>query len=203
MKTLGILLSCLLFIITTHPLLSSAQSTPVLDTDGNALQAGVDYYAVPPAGSNTGGGGLGLQSRVNISCPLDVVQVLNQTSNGLPLRFSPVNNQTVSLGTDLNVQFDAVTICASANVWRLVSDDNLPNLYYVSTGGVLGNPGRETLSNWFGIQRYEDAYMFYFCPTVCDTCRPVCGNIGVVIFDSGRRLLGLSNQPLKVAFKKA
>ncbi|XP_027169222.1 kunitz trypsin inhibitor 2-like [Coffea eugenioides] len=102
------------------------------------------------------------------------IQVLNQTSN----------------------------VSVLSTMLRLEYNDDVPNQFFVTTGGVKGNPGRETLSNWFGIQRYEDAYIFYFCPAVCNYCRPVCGNIGVIL-DNGRRLLGLSNQPLKVTFKKA
>ncbi|CAI9113351.1 OLC1v1013935C1 [Oldenlandia corymbosa var. corymbosa] len=185
--------------------LGSAQTEPVLDTDGNPVQVGVDYYVVPPAGNNTGGGGLGLQSSGNQTCPLDVVQVLEQNSYGLPLFFQSVNpnEKVVNLGVDQNVQFNASTICIMSTVWRLQFQSNEQmNLYYVTTGGVAGNPGRETLSNWFQVERFEDAYTFVYCPTVCDICRPVCGNIGVIV-ENGRRVLGINrSQPLKVTFKK-
>ncbi|KAI3813009.1 hypothetical protein L1987_17722 [Smallanthus sonchifolius] len=37
--------------------------------------------------------------------------------------------------------------------------------YAVMVGGVEGNPGPETLDNWFKIEKTEDGYKFVFCPS--------------------------------------
>ncbi|KAL8192524.1 hypothetical protein R6Q57_027709 [Mikania cordata] len=73
----------------------------------------------------------------------------------------------------------------------------------VSSCGVLGNPGSKTISSWFKIEKYENDYKFVCCPTMCDTCRPDCGDIGTTIAKNGRRSLLLSTEPLKVKFIKA
>ncbi|KAD5961931.1 hypothetical protein E3N88_13404 [Mikania micrantha] len=61
----------------------------------------------------------------------------------------------------------------------------------------------ETLGNWFKIEKLEDDYKLVFCPTVCDFCKPVCGDIGVTITENGIRRLVISEVPFKVMFKKA
>ena len=42
-----------------------------------------------------------------------------------------------------------------------------------------------------------------FCPTVCDFCKPVCGDIGVKIAEDGSRRLVISDVPFKIFFSKA
>ncbi|XVF41517.1 hypothetical protein PTKIN_Ptkin01aG0285900 [Pterospermum kingtungense] len=176
---------------------------PVLDISGQELQRGTDYYILPVVRGR--GGGLTLASTGNETCPLDVVQAQQEVSNGLPLTFSPVNvdDGVVRVSTDMNIKFSAATICAQSTVWKLENDESIQKLI-VTTGGVEGNPGRETLSNWFQIQKFEDDYKLVFCPGVCDTCRPVCGDLGVFVDEDGIRRLALrSDEPLKVMFKRA
>ncbi|XP_021282616.1 kunitz trypsin inhibitor 2-like [Herrania umbratica] len=174
---------------------------PVLDISGEELRTGTDYYILPVIRGR--GGGLTLASTGDETCPLDVVQEQLEVSNGLPLTFSPVNitKGVVRVSTDLNIKFSAATICVQSTVWKLDNDEATQKLV-VTTGGVEGNPGIETLSNWFKIERYEDDYKLVFCPGVCDFCRPVCGDLGVFI-DAGIRRLALSDVPLKVMFKRA
>ncbi|RVW59413.1 Kunitz trypsin inhibitor 2 [Vitis vinifera] len=90
----------------------------------------------------------------------------------------------------------------SRNNMRYQTYDESSGQRFVTTGGVEGNPGRETLDNWFKIEKYEDDYKLVFCPTVCDFCKPVCGDIGIYI-QNGYRRLALSDVPFKVMFKKA
>ncbi|XVF06973.1 hypothetical protein REPUB_Repub06bG0097400 [Reevesia pubescens] len=198
MKTaLFLALSFLLFGST----IAGDELDPVLDISGQQLRTNTDYYILPVIRGR--GGGLTLASTGNETCPLDVVQEQLEVSNGLPLTFSPVNVKkgVVRVSTDLNVKFSAATICVQSTVWKLDNDESTQKLV-VTTGGVEGNPGRETLSNWFKIENFEDDYKLVFCPGVCDICRPVCGDLGVFI-DGGIRRLALSDVPLKVMFKRA
>ena len=57
--------------------------------------------------------------------------------------------------------------------------------------------------NWFKIERYGNGngYKMVYCPSVCSSCRVVCGNVGV-FYEDGKRWLGLSDEPLVVMFKK-
>ncbi|XVF41518.1 hypothetical protein PTKIN_Ptkin01aG0286000 [Pterospermum kingtungense] len=200
MKTASIFLalSFVLFGSTVY----GQERDPVLDISGQELRRGIDYYILPVVRGR--GGGLTLASTGNETCPLDVVQEQQEVSNGLPLTFSPVNvdEGVVRVSADMNIKFSAATICAQSTVWMLENDESIQK-FVVTTGGVEGNPGRETISNWFEIEKFEDDYKLAYCPVVCDTCRPVCGDLGVFIDEDGIRRLALSDEPLKVMFKRA
>ncbi|OMO78032.1 Proteinase inhibitor I3, Kunitz legume [Corchorus capsularis] len=183
--------------------LTIATSDPVLDISGQELQKGTDYYILPVIRGS--GGGLTLGSTGDEPCPLDVVQEPLEVSNGTPLTFLPVTNEGVVRElTDLNIKFsDSIfTICIQPTVWTLHTDESTQKLT-VTTGGVEGNPGQDTLSNWFRIEKYQDDYKLVFCPGVCDICRPVCGDLGIFIDHAGNRRLAIRDEPFKVMFKRA
>ncbi|KAK1421220.1 hypothetical protein QVD17_23397 [Tagetes erecta] len=196
MKTL-----VLLFLFSTIALSSGQESPdPVRDTDGNLLRSGIEYYILPVFRGM--GGGLTLASTRNESCPLDVVQEFQEVDSGLPLTFTPVNPKkgVIRESTDLNIIFSASSICIQSNVWMV---EEYEGQRIISGHGVSGNPGKDTLSNWFKIEKYEDDYKLVFCPTVCDFCKPFCGDIGITIMENGRRRLALRDVPFKIMFKKA
>ncbi|KAG6672652.1 hypothetical protein I3843_16G072100 [Carya illinoinensis] len=185
----------------TFPGAAEAVPAPVLDKSGNKLIVGVDYHILPVARGT--GGGLSLSISRNKSCPLDVVQDEDEVFHGLPVKFFPVEpRKGVRVSTDLNIRFNVYTICVQPTVWKLDSFDDLAKQWFVTSNGVEGNPGRETTSNWFKIEKYDDDYKFVFCPTVCSSCKVLCRDIGIYIVD-GKRNLALSDVPLKVMFKKA
>ncbi|KAL6583648.1 hypothetical protein OROMI_002937 [Orobanche minor] len=193
---------------------AAEQPSPVLDTDGNQVRAGADYYILPVVRGR--GGGLTLSPARNKTCPLNVVQEQSEVKNGLPLTFRPVNpkKSVVRVSTDQNIKFSAATTCVQSTVWSLEYDESNGE-YLIGTGGVEGNPGGGTVSNWFKIEKYDDDdddgnkgdsnyyYKLVFCPTVCNYCKVICREIGVSVKD-GKRVLGLTNDvPFLVMFKKA
>ncbi|CAL5357275.1 unnamed protein product [Camellia sinensis] len=203
------------FTTTPNPILlvtaqnsTSPNNPAVLDTQNHTLQTGQYYYILPATTITTGGGGLKLAStghNATTACPLAVVQDQNELNKGLPLTFSPVNltNGVVRVSTDLNIKFTsrAETVCdGESSVWRL--DESIGGERFVMSGGVEGNPGRETLSNWFEIEKFDDDYKLVFCPTVCNICKVACGDIGVYVDENGTRRLAVSEVPLKVMFLK-
>ncbi|KAK8590152.1 hypothetical protein V6N13_088933 [Hibiscus sabdariffa] len=182
--------------------IASDEPEAVLDISGQGLRTDADYYVLPVVRGR--GGGLTLDSADNETlCPLFVVQEQLEVDTGLPLYFSPVNVEqgVIRESTDLNVIFNASTLCIQGTLWSLVYDEPLQK-FVVAAGGAAGNPGRETLNNWFKIEKFDDDYKFIFCPAVCDTCRPVCGDLGVIIVNGIRRL-ALTDDPLKVMFRRA
>lgn len=204
-----LLLLLFLFALATKPFPGAADAAPapepapapVLDISGNKLEVGFDYHILPVIRGR--GGGLTLSSSRNKTCPLDVVQEQHEVSHGLPLRFSPVEpRKGVMVSTDLNIRFSAASICVQPTVWKLDRFDERTRQWFVTSGGVEGNPGRETTSNWFKIEKYDDDYKLVFCPTVCSFCKVLCRDIGIYIVD-GKRNLALSDVPFKVMFKKA
>nr|KAJ0221691.1 hypothetical protein LSAT_V11C200091470 [Lactuca sativa] len=170
----------LLLLLFSTISLSMGQPSPnqLRDLDGNLVRSGTKYYILHVIRGM--GGGLIPASTRNESCPLDVVQANQEVNNGLPLTFTPVNPKkgVIRESTDLNIIFLAASTCIQSNVWMLEEYD----------GQLI---------------KYEDHYKLMFCPTVCDICKPVCGNIGVVIAKNGSRRLAISEVPLKIMFKKA
>ncbi|CAK9151960.1 unnamed protein product [Ilex paraguariensis] len=176
---------------------------PVLDTTGEKVLRGAQYHILPTIHGN--GGGLIVASQFSgRTCQrVTIVQDSNEANKGLPLSFSPAtNDHVVQVATDLNIKYSINKVCHHTPVWRFDANDHARGPYFVTLGGVEGNPGRETLSNWFKIQKFEDAYKLQYCPTVCGTCRVICRDIGIVL-DHGNRRLALSDRPFKVIFKKA
>ncbi|XP_016512642.1 kunitz trypsin inhibitor 5-like [Nicotiana tabacum] len=205
MKTNQLFLPFLIFTISFNSFLSSAAEAPpaVIDIAGKKLRTGVDYYILPVVRGR--GGGLTLDSTGNESCPLDaVVQEHHEIKNGLPLTFTPVNPKkgVIRESTDLNIKFSAASICVQTTLWKLDDFDEATGKYFITIGGNEGNPGRETISNWFKIDKFERDYKLVYCPTVCNFCKVICKDVGIFIQDGTRRL-ALSDVPFKVMFKKA
>ncbi|KAM7469011.1 hypothetical protein LguiA_007194 [Lonicera macranthoides] len=180
---------------------ADASPNPVLDVTGKNLRSGIDYHILPVFRDK--GGGLTLASMGNKPCPLDVVQEKYEFKNGLPLTLTPVNPKkgVIRVSTDLNIKFSGPTKCPQSTTWK-IDHDKLLQQYFITTGGVEGNPGPKTLNNWFKIEKYENDYKFLFCPSVCNYCKVICRDVGIFI-KNGTRRLALSDVSFKVMFKKA
>ncbi|XP_019200089.1 PREDICTED: miraculin-like [Ipomoea nil] len=202
------LLSLLSFAFTAlsnpHPFSDGGTPSLVLDADGGRLQAGVNYLVLPVIPGR--GGGL---SPANIneksSCPRDIIQEASEIQTGFPVSFSPVDTATgsVPLSTDINVKFFTPTVCSNETVWRVGKYDEVLKRYFIVTGGVEGNPGPETIANWFKIEKLESDYKIVFCPSVCSICQVVCDDVGIYVGTGGTKFLALSDSPLVVKFKRA
>jgi hypothetical protein len=203
----------LLFALSSQPLLGLTEASPdqVLDTLGKNLRADANYYIIPANPFTICGfvscfnisGAISLET-TGESCPLDVVVVKETPS--LPLRFKPVSNKkgVIRVSTDLNIIFshDAFDSRCPHNslVWKIDTFSTEETI--VTTGGVLGNPGSNTIDNWFKIEKYEDAYKFVYCPNVCLSCKHVCKDIGIYVDKTREMHLALTNVPFKVKFQR-
>ncbi|KAL5726040.1 hypothetical protein ACHQM5_009111 [Ranunculus cassubicifolius] len=188
----------LLWFVLANPLFIVAQPpTPVLDTTGQALRAGVGYYIVPNASNR--GGTVTLVSR-NTSCPLFVGQENPVGAAGLPVIFTPdIPSATIGESRDFTVAFDASTICVQSTEWTLESNPSSQERTLIATGGSSTNRRL-----FLRIDRDSNGYKLVFCPSNCPTCRFRCGDVGVYIEKSGRRLLALYYPPaLTVVFRRA
>ncbi|KAJ6421296.1 hypothetical protein OIU84_028631 [Salix udensis] len=209
MRAAVLLLSFLLSALAANQYLPRAAATaspdPVLDVNGKILTTGTSYYILPVLIRGRGGGGLKMATTGRKTCPLDVVQDRYEASNGLPLKFTPVNSKkgVIRVHTDLNIKFSAASICHQSTVWKLDSYDEWAKQWFVTTNGVEGNPGPETTSNWFKIEKFQNNYKLVFCPTVCRHCKVMCKDVGIYTDAKGARRLALSNVPFKVMFKRA
>ncbi|OVA10733.1 Proteinase inhibitor I3 [Macleaya cordata] len=203
-----LLLSLFLFAVEYSPVLAE----PVLDTTGDQLRTGVSYYILPAVLGLGGGVTLGNNIYKNATfCTLDVLQELTETSDGIQLAFTPANPNTegvIDLSTDVNIEY-AITmaICKTSLVWRLTNFHTPTGNTFITIGGLKGNPGPETLRNWFKIEKIvgdgDGVYKLVYCPSVCDFCKPICKDIGIYVdADGWRRLALLSDDAVeKVPFK--
>ncbi|KAA8518063.1 hypothetical protein F0562_015517 [Nyssa sinensis] len=173
MKTTLLLLCFQLSVLSTYPFLGAAQEAVRSNRNNESI------------------------------CPLDVVQAPLWVDSGLPWTFLPFNNDTVvGVSTDLNIKSSAPTRCVQSLVWKLSDSDASVGRFFVTTDGVEGNPGCRTLRNWFRIEKNRDFYNFAFCPSVCDTAKILCQDVGISGEDGILRL-ALSDFPVGVMFRKA
>ncbi|KAH7550572.1 hypothetical protein ACOSP7_023944 [Xanthoceras sorbifolium] len=208
MKTtpcLALSLSFLFFALFTKPLLSAPE--PLLDINGDKVEAGTAYFIVS-AIRGGGGGGLSLTFNRNGSCPLDVFQEPLDLLKGYPMFFYPTNYKSGDGGyiygsTDVNILVYAnILNCNQPFVWKVDNFDDKIGAWFITTNGALGNPGPQTLENWFKFERATgDAYKIVHCPSVSESPVLLCGDVGIN-YDNARRLV-LSSQPFRFFFVKA
>ncbi|WJX71799.1 hypothetical protein P8452_55753 [Trifolium repens] len=180
-----------------------ATPEPVLDITGKKLTTGVKYYILPVIRGR--GGGLTLASEKNNTCPLFVVQEKHEVKNGEPVTFTPYNAKkgVILTSTDLNIKsYVTKTTCTQSKVWKLLKE--LTGVWFLATGGVEGNPGFDTIFNWFKIEKADKDYVLSFCPTV-STTKTLCRELGLYVDDNGNKHLALSDKvpSFRVMFKRA
>ncbi|KAA8550064.1 hypothetical protein F0562_001748 [Nyssa sinensis] len=192
MKTTLLFLSFLLFAFSTTSLLVAADDTldPVLDSNGDELQAGERYYALPLIWAM--GGGLTLSRNINGSlCPLNVVQSPSEIDNGYPLTFTPLDKgDVIRVSSPLDIEFlNIPTYCREPTVWTVEGS-------FITTNGKGGNAIRN-----FRIQKYRktpmaQTYKFVYC-----VARMACQDIGRSSVN-GVRALTLLVEPYEMVFVK-
>ncbi|CAI9113363.1 OLC1v1013948C1 [Oldenlandia corymbosa var. corymbosa] len=191
----------LVYLFVSDPPFSSAAEAPkpVLDTAKKSVRTGTRYFIFSVFPRT---GGLTLES-LEKPCPLSIVQ---EDNLGYSVSFSPINPKkgVVRVSTDLNVEFNVPTNCSSSTWWNIDISPSTGN-YFLSTGGSQGNPGPNTVRNWFKIeqdgqqQTGGNLYKFVYCPTFSKT---TCKNVGIVV-QNGKRRLGLTNVPLQFVLKQS
>ncbi|XP_010250347.1 PREDICTED: 21 kDa seed protein-like [Nelumbo nucifera] len=198
---------------------SHHQSQVVLDTDGNQLEAGREYYIVS-AIRGGGGGGVTIGKRESSSSHTPIVRQHSYDLNlGSPVTFTPASTSSKEMviwekfdgvqylsempseenrieeQTDLNIGFSG-----SNRVWQVEdassesSSSSSQTTRYVTLRGQPGHPGASTVRNWFRIERISRSnpeYQITYCPSVCESCHVECGNVGITK-ENGKRWLSVS-----------
>nr|KJB73819.1 hypothetical protein B456_011G254800 [Gossypium raimondii] len=161
--TASVFLLFIIFSVTPSSFLfgvANATNEPVLDIDGNEVQTG------RPSGN---------------PCP-EVVAQRRSSDDGIPVIFSnsDSNDGVVRLSSDINIEFIPLRpkLCRTTTVWKVDDYDHSAGKWWVITDGVKGNPGANTLTSWFRIEKAGDLdYTFKYCPAVCGTCPALCNKI--------------------------
>ncbi|XP_058773575.1 kunitz type trypsin inhibitor 106-like [Vicia villosa] len=189
-----------LFMATTD--LAQSENEPVIDTKGNPVESGKEYYIQTPLTDI--GGRFTLINR-NGSCPLYVGQENTDLTKGLPVIFSPfeTKDKVVKVERDFKVKFSASSTCAQSTEWKVGDRDRKNGRRFIITGTDRYNYFRIVKTQVRGI------YYIEFCPSVCDTCRFECGTLGtfneklkIFLTLDNNNLLGINNK-LRVQFLRA
>ncbi|GMN65833.1 hypothetical protein TIFTF001_034907 [Ficus carica] len=193
MKLIGTL-TCIWLVMA----IAATAQNPVLDTAGQPLRRGLQYYIKPAITDN--GGRFTLISR-NDSCPLYPGQENFSGGNGAPVTFAPfVRGENVVRETkNFKVRFDVFTICLQSTTWRVGQEDPETGRRLIETGDNGG------FGNYFYIRRgkVENTYEIRWCPAeLCPTCRFRCGDVGALV-ENDKRLLALDGSVLPVVFERA
>jgi hypothetical protein len=177
---------------------SAAASPPVYDTDGHELTSGASYYVLPAARGH--GGGLAM-SRHGVRCPLYVAQNADETSRGLPVRFTPLQQgsgarasspTTVRVSSDVGIHFHVLTTCVQTTEWH-VGDEHSGGRVVTGPIRAASPSGREKV---FRVEKLgRVGYKLVPCVDKCQDLGVIRGGKGV--------WLGSSGQAHEVVFKKA
>ncbi|KAK1438691.1 hypothetical protein QVD17_04501 [Tagetes erecta] len=173
---------------------------PVLQIGETNATTGVKYYVWQK--SEDGFDGSILPYNVGKgSCVAAVIHDQNDgDAHGITITPANPNEGLIHLSTDVNIKFTGSSVCQQSNVWKVKYDKGLKQ-YAVTTGGVIGKPGADTLDNWFKIEKTEDGnYKFVYCPSVCSSCKVMCKDVGTIIDNNGYERFVLGGNPFPIYF---
>ncbi|XP_060668487.1 kunitz type trypsin inhibitor 104-like [Ziziphus jujuba] len=216
------LLGSLSFMIWLLMTISSvqAQNQPVLDTAGNTLEAGVQYY-IRPAITDFGGA-FTLILR-NGACPYYVGQeftysttssqsslsesIVPVISGPVPVIFTPFEEgeTVIRESRDVKFVFSTLTVCPESTSWNLNGVDETTGRRLLSTGE---DDWQYPTGNYFRIKgtESEKVYTLEWCPAeVCPICKFACedNHVGPSLIENGERLAALNGSfALPVVFQK-
>ncbi|XVF50506.1 hypothetical protein PTKIN_Ptkin04bG0106500 [Pterospermum kingtungense] len=197
MKTITAVVLLVLFLFSTKSCFAKAAKEPVFDRDGDELRTGVEYN-IHAAFYGPSNGFLDLGSPTDKFCPKFVIQSTTESNFGRPAVFYPAktSESVVQESTDVNIMFlpglDAY--CRTSTVWKIDDYDPSFGKWWVTTGGVRGNPGPQTLTSWFKFEKVRSPYVIgnwyniRFCPSVCESCAILCNNITTFYSEEQLRL---------------
>ncbi|KAH9715359.1 Kunitz trypsin inhibitor 5 [Citrus sinensis] len=158
---------------------------PVTDINGNAVNTSMDYYVIPAnangdVGRSGGYGGISLITGRHRNGLMDVILHPNISNHGIKIRFSQAgysSDNIVMQWSDLNFIFSALPGKPS---WSVDNYDKSLTQWFITDGGVEGNPGGHTLLDWFKFESDGgNTYRIIHCPSVCSTCGTLCNHIGL------------------------
>ncbi|XP_010539107.1 PREDICTED: 21 kDa seed protein-like [Tarenaya hassleriana] len=183
----------------------------VLDTDGEILLPGISYHILPAKRGCSRGGGVTVMFNHTEFCSVkgNVIQANSVTEEAARVRFSNWAPKVafVPESTDLIIEIDlGITVCQKTPFWGIGEFDGERNKWFVSTGAGSDGFGPGSVNSLFKIEKSEnlgDAYKIVFCPSNCESCRPICGDVGIFEDENGVLRLALSDWPFEVVFKKA
>ncbi|KAK1684276.1 hypothetical protein QYE76_045124 [Lolium multiflorum] len=184
---------------------SSADISPVYDTDGHELRADANYYVLPA--NRAHGGGLTMAPGHGRRCPLFVAQEPSGHGDGFPVRITPhggaPSDQIIRLSTDVRIHFRAYTTCVQSTEWHIDSELLFGRRHVIT--GPIREPSPSGRENVFRIKKYIGSseareYKLMSCGGDGNSCQ----DLGVFRDGKGGAwFLGATEPYHVVVFKKA
>ncbi|XP_015966026.1 kunitz-type trypsin inhibitor-like 2 protein [Arachis duranensis] len=183
-----------LFLFFAFPLAFAQQ---VLDSNGNPIFPGREYYILP-AIFGPPGGGVKLATTGNSKCPVTVLQDYSEVVNGISVKFTIPGVSTLEIyeGTPLEIEFTKKPKCADSSKWIIFVDNEIAKAC-VGIGGPEDHPGQQTFPGTFSIKKYKFGYKLVFCVAGSPTC------LDIGRFDNGeggRRLNLTEGEAFDIVF---
>ncbi|XP_062087256.1 kunitz type trypsin inhibitor 104-like [Humulus lupulus] len=175
-------------------------NNPVLDTAGEPLRRGVEYYIKPAITDN---GGRFTLVDGSEWCQQYAGQENDSSGEGFPVTFEPLaeGEDAIRESRDLKITFAVITICIRSTTWELEAQRD------AETGRrLIGTGSSGEATNYFQIEKqsgFDGIYTIRWCPTeFCPICRFDCGSVGPVV-KNGKRFLALDGFVIPVVFERA
>ncbi|MED6203744.1 hypothetical protein PIB30_002513 [Stylosanthes scabra] len=145
----------------------------VLDTNGNPIFPGREYYILP-AIRGPPGGGLKLGKTGNSKCPVTILQDYSETHTGFPVKFTIPGTSTLEIyeDTPLEIEFIKKPECVESSKWIVFIDYVKTLKACVGIGSQKDHPQGLIFHGTFKIEKYGFGYKLLFCTTdysACDT----------------------------------
>ncbi|XP_016200435.1 subtilisin inhibitor CLSI-II-like [Arachis ipaensis] len=185
-----------LFLFFAFPLAFAQQ---VLDTNGNPIFPGREYYILPSV-AGPPGGGVKLGTTGNSKCPVTVLQGYSEVVNGIPVKFTIVGISTLQIyeNTSLKIEFTKKPKCVESSKWILFFDNEIEKACMGIGDPDDHNPDDPHIFlGTFTIKRAKFGYKLAFCYYESN-----CMDIGRFNKngEGGRRLYLTKGEPFDVVF---
>ncbi|MED6220048.1 hypothetical protein PIB30_041362 [Stylosanthes scabra] len=174
----------------------------VMDTSGNAIFPGRNFY-IMPALFGVNGGGVKFGITGNQFCPVTVLQDYSGVEIGAPVKFAikqDIGPGMIFTGTPLAISFTYSPGCVGAREWVAIDDDSEAPAF-VGFGNHIYYSGQRIIDGVFKIEKAGQIgfYKLVFCPTA--TAPPgLCYDIGRRNDRYGWRLVLLKDEVEDAAF---
>nr|XP_048321674.1 kunitz type trypsin inhibitor 104-like [Ziziphus jujuba var. spinosa] len=193
--------------VTTAQIIPSL-CPPVVDTTGQPLRRGLEYYIKPALLDTFSGPSTLVEHNISSALCPNYVREGWPSSNRLPVAFEPVeeNDLLVRERKNFKATFYKPAKCEGSTTWKVGKRDEETQKRLIETG----DGGR--FGNLFLIDRSgerfgesKNIYNLRYCPTeICPTCKFECGNFEALILENRERFMSLGNDgaPVAVEFER-
>ncbi|KAK4283271.1 hypothetical protein QN277_000240 [Acacia crassicarpa] len=171
------LITTLSFLLWISLSLASASEHAVIDTDGEPLLPGQEYYITSAIWGAGGGGVFPVQTGVDRSCAYSIIQSPSDRYKGKPVKFHVVGTSTDKIysgSTDLEIEFVENAACVESPKWAATSDSASSSLYRLAIGDSA------SVSGFFQIHVLNSfSSKLVFCPGTVKVVPSTCYDIGL------------------------